>query len=335
MRDVAQRAGVSTATVSHVLNGTRFVRPETGERVRAAIAELQYEMNGTAQSLRVRTTWTLALIIPDLANPFFPEMATVIQQEAARAGYDVVIYSIDVPHGSSADLLEHYLRAIRRKRYDAVIYAETLPVSPMSRQHLIDTGTPLVLIGGTPHPQADRVYIDDYVASRDVITYLAGKGHRRIAHITGAPDMASSRDRLRGYRDGLAAAGVSPSPDLEVPGTFLREGGYTAMQQLLARSPRPTAVFAANDLTALGALLACVDAQVRVPDDIAIVGFDDISLAANVRPALTTVYHGQQEIGREAVRLAVRAHRQHIAEGGPEQKETVTVPHRLVVRDSA
>lgn len=334
MKDVARHAGVSTATVSHVLNGTRIVQTETSERVRLAIQDLQYEMNGTARNLRIRTTSTFALVVPDLSNPFFPEVAVVIQQEAARAGYDVVIYSIDVPHGDSADLFDHYLRAIRRKRYDAVIYAETVLISPASRQHLIDSGTPIILIGGTPHPQADRVYIDDYAAVRDVMAYLVGKGHRIIAHITGAPGMASSGMRQRGYRDGLVAAGLTPDPDLEVPGTFLSEGGYLAMQQLLARAPRPSAVFAANDETALGAMCACVDAQVDVPGEIALVGFDDIALAANVRPSLTTVYHGQRELGQEAIRLAVSAHTQRNSEGGQAQKQTVIVPHRLIVRDS-
>jgi LacI family transcriptional regulator len=334
MKDVAEYAGVSTATVSHVLNGTRIVQSETSERVRTAVKHLQYEMNGTARSLRVRTTSTIALIIPDLSNPFFPEVAVVIQQEAARAGYDVVIYSIDVPHGDSADLFDHYLRAIRRKRYDAVIYAETVLVTPTAHQQLIDSGTPIILIGGTPHPEADRVYIDNYAAARDVVAYLVGKGHRDIAHITGAPGMASASTRQQGYRDGLLAAGITPNPDLEVAGTFLSEGGYLAMQQLLTRTPRPSAVFAANDETALGAMCACVDAHVSVPDEVAIVGFDDIALAANVRPALTTVYHGQREIGREAIRLAVNAHTQRTPEGGEEQKQTVIVPHRLIVRDS-
>jgi LacI family transcriptional regulator len=188
-----------------------------------------------------------------------------------------------------------------------------------------------VLIGGLPHPAADRVYIDDYQASRDVMTYLLGKGHTAIAHIAGASGMPSSSERQRGYRDSLQAAGLSLSPELEVPGTFLRDGGYLAMQRLLTLAPRPTAVFAANDLTALGALLACIDSGVRVPDEIAIAGFDDVALAADLRPALTTVYHGQREIGAEAVRLALlRAQRRP-----PLEKQTVIVPHRLVVRQSA
>ena len=146
--------------------------------------------------------------------------------------------------------------------------------------------------------------------------------------------MASSSARQQGYRDGLLAAGITPDPEIEVAGSFLYEGGYVAMQRLLGHTPRPSAVFAANDETALGAMCACVDARVSVPDEVAIVGFDDIALAANVRPALTTVYHGQREIGREAIRLAVSAHTQRSPEGGEEQKQTVIVPHRLIVRES-
>jgi LacI family transcriptional regulator len=331
MRDVAKLAGVSTATVSHVLNNTRYVEPATSERVRIAIEQLGYEINGVAQSLRVRSTSTFALIIPDLTNPFFPELAMAIQHSAARAGYDVAIFSVDAPGGSYKGYFEHYLRGIRQDRYDVVIFAETMPISPTARDQLVATGTPLVLISGVPHPQADRVYIDDYHAAQDLMSYLVGKGHTTIAHITGAQNMPSTYDRQRAYRDALFAAGLPIVPELEVPGTFLRDGGYVAMQHLLARSPRPTAVFAANDLTAFGAMLACVDAGVGVPDEIAIAGFDDIALAADLRPALTTVYHGQREIGAEVVRLAVARARDE----APATRETTIVPHRLVVRQSA
>ena len=331
MRDVAKLAGVSTATVSHVLNQTRKVQPDTSARVHIAIEQLGYEVDGVAQSLRVRSTSTFALIIPDLTNPFFPELATAVQHNAAYAGYDVAIFSVDAPGGNAQVLFDHYLRAIRRKRYDVVIFAETQTISPMARAQLVAAGTPVVWISGIPNPQADRVYIDDYRAARDLMEHLIGRGHTRIAHIAGAPGMPSTVDRQRGYRDSLHAAGLSAAPDLEVPGTFLRDGGYAAMGQLLARASRPTAVFAANDLTAFGAMLACVDARVNVPEEVAIAGFDDIALAADLRPALTTVYHGQHEIGAEVVRLALaRARRE-----GPEERQTIIVPHRLIVRQSA
>lgn len=331
MRDVARLASVSTSTVSHVLNRTRRVEPETSERVRVAIEQLGYEVDGVAKSLRTRATFTFALIIPDLTNPFFPELASVVQQGAARAGYDVAIFNVDTPGGDSRELFDHYLRAIRRKRFDVVIFAETLPINPTAHAQLVGSETPVILISGIDHPLTDRVYIDDHAAAQDLMRYLIAKGHTRIAHITGAMGMSSSAERQRGYRDSLFAAGLPVIPELEVTGTFLRDGGYATMQQLLARSPRPTAVFAANDLTAHGALLACIDAGVRVPEEIAIAGFDDIAMAAALRPALTTVYHGQREIGAEVVRLALLRAR----EKAPEEKQTIIVPHRLVVRQSA
>ncbi len=331
MRDVASLAGVSTSTVSHVLNKTRYVEPETTARVQDAIGTLNYEVDGVAKSLRVRSTSTFALIIPDLTNPFFPELATAIQHNAAQAGYDVVILNVDLPGGTGPNLFDHYLRAIRRKRYDVVIFAETLPMDATSRDRLVSTSTPVVLISGIPHPGVDRVYIDDYTAAREVTAYLISRGHTLIGHIIGAPGMQSAVDRRRGYRDSLLAAGLPCSPELEAPGTFQRDGGSAGMRQILSRTPRPTAVFAANDLTALGALLACVDAGVRVPGEVAIAGFDDIALAADLRPALTTVYHGQREIGAEVVRLAL-ARARHEA---PEEYSTIIVPHRLVVRHSA
>ncbi|MDB5076794.1 MAG: LacI family transcriptional repressor [Chloroflexi bacterium] len=330
IRDVAKLASVSIATVSHVVNGTRFVEPATSDRVRTAIHELGFEADGIARSLRVRKTSTMALIIPDLTNPFFPELATVIQQEAVRSQYDVVIHSTDVPHGNSEELLGHYLRTIRQKRYDAVIYAETLSATPAVQQ-LLATGVPVVVIGGTAHPEVDSVYIDDYAAARDVTAWFVAKGHRAIAHISGAAQMSSSEERRRGFLEGLAAAGLPARPDFDVAGTFLRDGGYQAMLQLLACSPRPTAVFAANDLTAIGAILACLDSGLRVPDDIGIVGFDDTMLASTYRPTLTTVYHGQREIGAEVVRLALARIRGEF----PEERQKIIVPHRLVERQSA
>jgi len=330
IRDVAHEAKVSIATVSHVLNGTRYVEPATSARVLDAVRAHSFEVDGIARSLRVRKTSTLALIIPDLTNPFFPELASVIQDEALRFQYDVVIHSTDVPHGNSDERMRHCLRTICQKRYDAVIYAETLP-TPHAIQQLVATDVPVVVFGSTAHPQTDLVHIDDYAAAREVIAYLAAKGHQRIAHITGVPSMACAEDRQRGYRDGLATAGLPFHPALDVTGTFLRDGGYSAMQQLLQCDPRPTAVFAANDLTAIGAIAACLDGGVRIPQDIAIVGFEDTMLAIYTRPALTTVNHGQQAIGREAVRLALaRAQRT-----GPEEKQMIIVPHRLIVRDSA
>lgn len=339
MKDVAARAGVSTTTVSYVLNGRRFVDPQTRDRVRAAIDDLQYDINDNARNLRRRTTSTLALIVPDLVNSFWPELASVILRDAHRAGFDIVLYNVDLPD-VGPDALQPYMRAIRGKRYDAVIYSETLRNGSHSVDDLAATGTPVVLIGGTAYPGTDRVYIDDYAAARDLMGHLIERGHTLIAHITGAPEMPSTRERLRGYRDSLREAGLPAGPDLEVQGTFLHDGGYAAMRQILARRPRPTAVFAANDVTALGAMGACADAGVAIPDEIAIAGFDDIEIARQVRPALTTVSHGQRDLGREAIRLAIQAHERRIGAldgNGPDagKRETVIVPHRLIVRESA
>lgn len=331
MRDVARLAGVSTSTVSHVLNKTRFVEIETSERVRAAVDKLSYEVDGAAQSLRTRETLTLALLLPDLVNPFFAEIAVAVQHSAVLAGYDLAVFNVDAPDGTPHVLFDHYLRAIRRKRYDAVMVAETVAIQPAARQQLVATETPVVLIGSIPHPQADRVYIDDYAAAREMMAYLVGRGHTAVAHIMGLPSMPAAVDRQRGYRDGLHAAGLPLRPEFEVAGDFIRDGGYRAMQQLLACSPRPTAVFTANDLTAIGAQLACLDAGVKVPEEMAIAGFDDLTLGRDMRPALTTIYHGQREIGAEVVRLALARIRQE----APGEKQTIIVPHRLVIRQSA
>jgi LacI family transcriptional regulator len=331
MRDVARLAGVSTATVSHVLNKTRFVEPETSGRVHAAIGKLGYEIDEVAQSLRTGATRTIALIVPDLINPFYGELAVAVQRRALLEGYDVVVFNTDVPDGTMDVLFEHYLRAIRRKRYDAVIVAEALPIEPAARQRLVATETPVILIGGLPLAHADRVFIDDYRAACDMMAYLTSQGYSTIAHISGVLDMPSAADRQRGYRDGLSAAGLQYWPELDVVGDFMCDGAYRAMQKILAGPRRPAAVFAANDITAIGAQLACLDAGIRVPEDVAIAGFDDLAVGTSMRPALTTIYHAQREIGEEATRLALA----RIRDEGPEQKQTVIVPHRLVIRQSA
>src|SRR5262249_4560000 len=159
------------------LNRTRKVEVETSERVRAAIEKLGYEVDGVAQSLRVRSTFTFALIIPDLTNPFFPELATVVQHNAARPGYHGAICNDDTPGSASQELCAHCLRASGRRRYDVVLFAETWPISHEARAQLVATGTPVVLISGIPYPQADRVYIDDYRAARDLMAHLIARGH--------------------------------------------------------------------------------------------------------------------------------------------------------------
>jgi LacI family transcriptional regulator len=331
MKDVARTAGVSTATVSHVLNGTRLVQPETRDRVLHTIRELDYERDDRARRLRGRSTYTIAFIVPDLTNPLFPELATYVQEVAVRAGYDVVIYSTDVPHGGDQALFHHYIRAIRQKRYDAVIVAETAPTAQENREQLIATGVPVVLIGAIPNPATDRVYIEDYPAALEIMAHLVARGHTKIAHIIGVPGMRSASERLRGYRDGLKEAGLPLDSHYEVQGTFLREGGRRAMTELLSRSTRPTAVFAANDLTAAGAMQACFAAGLRIPEDVALVGFDDSPVATDVHPQLTTVYHGQREIGSTAAELAISRARNE----RPSDRQTIIVPHKLLVRDSS
>ncbi len=329
IKQVAARAGVSIATVSHVINETRYVSDDARQRVQQAIQELDYEVDQVARSLRTGRSNTIALIVPDLRNPFFPELAHALQKRAEELGFDVAIYNVDVPGGTAEARAAHYLKELRRTRVDGIILVETIGLR--LSDHLARLPFPVVFITGEEPASSDQVSVNDEAAAFDATMYLVGKGHTRIGHIAGPLDQISATRRCAGYLRALQQAGIPAQANYISQGTFLREGGTTAMQQLLNLPERPLAILAANDLTAVGALDVVLDAGLRVPEDIAIMGFDDIALAAEVRPGLTTVYMGQQESGREAASLLIR----RITQQAPQEPVHIVVPHRLVQRASA
>jgi LacI family transcriptional regulator len=299
IKDVAERAGVSTTTVSHVINGTRFVSPELRQRILQAMEELDYRPNVLARSLRVGESKTIGLVVPDNTNPFFAEISRVIEDVGFNEGYSVFLCNSD----GRVEKEQAYVRSLLSKRVDGVVFitagGSTEPLKDLTRHD-----TPVVVVDReVPLSLADLVLLNNKMGGSLATRHLLDLGHRRIACITGPSMLTPSADRVRGYREAMEQAGIALDPQWIVQGDFRPSGGEAGMRQLLGLSEPPTAVFACNDLMAIGALHAIRAAGLRVPQDISLVGFDDIALAADLIPPLTTIAQPIAEMGEIAVRL--------------------------------
>lgn len=322
--EVAERAGVSPTTVSHVLSGNRPVASETQIRVQLAIDELGFRPSGLARSLRLQRSDTIALIVPDIANPFYPAFARGI--DAALDGrYLTFVCSTD----ARRDTELRFIDDLRDRQVDGMVIASFALVAA-DLAPLLEAGVPLVALGSRlEDPRLDVVTTDDEHGAYLATEHLIARGHRRIGLISGPEGGGDLRHA--GYRRALEAAGRPHRPELVVSGRWVRAGGAEAMRRLLDLGEPPTAVFAANDLMAIGAMDTIHERGARVPDDVALVGYDDIEAAALVSPALTTVVNPADEAGQEAGRLLLdRMTGRHEAEG-----RVVRLRSRLVVRDSS
>ncbi|HHW15160.1 MAG TPA: LacI family transcriptional regulator [Firmicutes bacterium] len=322
--DVAKAAGTSIATVSRVLNGNTRVRDFTRQQVLKAVAELDYHPNTLAQSLVRKTTRTVALVVPDISNPFFPEVARGVEDMANQAGYNVILCNSD----DSTQKEIEYCRVMRTRRVDGLIFAlvasETSPVKT-----LLKAGVPVVLIdrdaGGLT---VDAVVTDNLKGGMTAAHHLVGLGHTRIGCITGPLSAEPAASRLNGFRQVLEPQGLFRS-EYVVEGDFRQSGGYLGMKRLLELPEPPTAVFACNDMMALGAMAALDEAGRRVPQDVALVGYDDILVASLTRPQLTTVAQPKYEMGWMAMEVLLK----RIAQT-PDAPQRVVLQPRLVVRGS-
>jgi LacI family transcriptional regulator len=328
--DVAKLAGVSQTTVSLVLNNTETtsIPEETRQKVLNAIQTLGYIPNSAARRLRTSRSFTLACIIPDITNPFYPTFVSGIQSEAEQKGYEVTIYNT---HGS-ADKEAKFLHAVQDGRVDGVIavffYTRACDLLP-----LFELDIPVVRLEVCRHHSGpwplDNIFVDNAKAAFTATDYLVKKGHRRIAMITGQDGPRHARKE--GYLHALRRLPEPCQPWIQDVHIFDEEGGYAGMRAILAKGEIPTAVFAANDLMAIGAMTAIRDFGLDIPEGIAVMGFDDIAAARMVSPALTTIRQCQDEIGRRAAALLIE--RLNQAEALPGR--VVEMPFELMVRDSA
>jgi LacI family transcriptional regulator len=324
IRDVARTASVSVATVSRVLNESGPVHDETRRRIRDVVERLDYSPHGAARSLITRKTSTLGVVLPDLYGEFFSELIRGIDSCARESGYHVLV------SGSHSDRseIEAVLRATRG-RVDGLIVmspdldSRTLKASPHD-------GLPIVLLNGNGS-RFDSIHVDNYGGALAVVRHLIGLGHRRIAHLSGPAGNRDAAERLRGYRDAMRTVSRHLARDLVIEGDFREGAGYRAGGLLLGRKALPTAVFAGNDAMAIGLLAAFQEAGLRVPDDVAVAGFDDIPIARFMTPALSTVRVPIAELGAKATHRLL----QHLAAPNGHAVRHETLPTTLVVRDSS
>lgn len=297
--DVARLAGVSKATAARVVNGDQnLVRLETRERVMEAAAQLGYERNAVAGSLRTDQTKMVALSIPDITNPFWPEVARGVQDGLEQLGYATVTVNSDW----NAEREQEYLRMVRRNRFDGLI----INPANVSNDELKSLHIPVVVLGsGRHYPDFDTVGSATEASVNEGLSYLLELGHRRIGLCAGRARRNTERSRYYGYVTFHARHGLPLDDALIMETEFSEQAGFDAMVHLMQLSNRPTAVFAANDILAIGALKAAQMLGLHVPEDVSIIGMDDIYAASITSPPLTSVAKPKYAIGERAAELLV------------------------------
>jgi LacI family transcriptional regulator len=326
IRDVAAVAGVSPATVSRVLNGKQDVAADLQHRVLAAVTELSYRRNGPARSLRTRATMVLGLIISDITNPFFTAVVRGAEDQAQLAGYSVVLANAD----EDVTKETRYLEVAAAEQLAGVLLS---PASPRrtSIDVLVERGIPVVTIDrrliAAP---VDSVTIDNHSAARKAGQHLIAQGCRRVGLVAGPVQTTTGASRLAGYRAALRAAGRTVDPSLVAYADFRAEGGYAATGHLLKQRQPPDGLLFSNNLMTIGGLKAIAEAGLAIPDDIAIVGFDDAIWTTALRPPLTVVAQPTYEIGQTAAQLLLRR-----IEGEKFPPRRVVLRAELIVRASS
>lgn len=325
IRDVASRAGVSVATVSRVFNDSGPVHEETRRRIREAARELRYAPNSAARSLSTRRTNTLGVLLPDLHGEFFSEIIRGIDLAAQRRHHHLIVSS---SHNDRSEV-EAALRTMRGRVDGLILMSPAVDADTLVAE--LPDALPVVLLNcAVRDPRFDGLEIDNAGGTRAMVAHLVACGHQRIAMIHGASRNHDAAERRRGYRAALRAAGIEPRPEWEHAGDFTDAGGHAGAAALVRLTPRPTAILAANDAMAVGALSAVREAGLRVPEDVAVVGFDDVPIARYVQPPLTTVRVNIGELGARAAETLLQA----LADGDAHRPRHVVLPTALVVRDS-
>ena len=326
IRDVAERAGVATSTVSHVINGTRNVDPVLAKRVNAAISELDYRPSALARSMRRGRTHTVGLIIPDIANPFFSDLARALEDATLEAGYSTIICNSDGDEHKESG----YLDVLLSKKVDGLVLVGDSRTSD-SLRHAVEHGPPTVAVDrDLDDLPVSQVMVDNAGGGLVAGRHLLELGHRDIGVIAGPDGLGTSAKRLQGFSHALAEAGVSVRQERVFRGDFRATSGRAAIQRWLDTGSMPTAVFAENDLMAIGALSAAHAANIRVPLRLSVVGFDGIPFGADLSPALTTVTQPTAEIAAATVEMLLERLRDYDA---PPRKMEFSVS--LLVRESS
>ncbi|MBF7996970.1 ribose operon transcriptional repressor RbsR [Rahnella laticis] len=326
MKDVARLAGVSTSTVSHVINKNRFVSESIADKVNAAVEQLNYAPSALARSLKLNQTRTIGMLLTASSNPFYSEVVRGVERSCYERGYSLILCNTD----GDAERMNRSLETLLQKRVDGLLIMCTENHRPSKDAISRYPSLPIVMMDWSPFEGSIDVIQDNALLGGEMATdYLIRHGYSRIACITGPLDKTTAQERLNGYRQAMKKAGLEILPGYEVSSDFEFGGGLVAMEQLLMLPEPPHAVFASNDAMAVGVYQALYQRELRVPDDVAVVGYDDIQLAQYLMPPLTTIHQPKDSLGE----LAVDALLHRLQEPESEPQVLVLTPE-LVVRQS-
>jgi LacI family transcriptional regulator len=327
IHEVAKHAGVGSITVSRVINHSGYVSPETRERVEKAVADLGYVPNTLARSLRSRRTNTVGLMVTDITNPFFTTLARGVEDAANEAGYTVIFCNTD----ESAAKEDKYLNVLLQKQVDGLLLVPT-----QSRVNTIlqiqKHGTPVVVLDRRiPAVDVDTVRCDSVDGAYQLTRYLVSLGHRQIAVMSGAEGVSTADDRVAGYRKALEEAGIPVDENDIFRGDFTPDSGYSMTQQAINLALRPTALIAANNFITIGAMKALQEVELEVPEDIALVGFDDLPPSMVTFPFFTVASQPAYQMGAQAMQLLV----QRLEGKAMDPCQEIILPTQLIIRRSS
>lgn len=326
IQDVAKRAGVAPITVSRVINKSGYASEETRARVEAAIAELGYVPNQLARGLRSKQTQTLGLVLTDITNPFWTTVARGVEDAAEAKGFSVILCNTD----ESETKQTAYLKVLLQKQVDGFVLAPACSKADAIMM-IRKQNVPVVVIDRRVPVDVDTVRCASEVGAYQLTQHLLDLGHRHIAMLSGSQTVSTAEDRVAGYRRALAEAGLPVDEAYIFHREFTQAAGIEMARQALALSPRPTAIFAANNFIAIGALKALREMGLRVPDDVSLVAFDELPQALVIDPFLTVASQSAYEMGQRATQVLL----QRLSHNAPENYQHIILPTTLIIRKSS
>lgn len=330
IKDVAKMAGVSTTTVSHVINKTRFVAKETEEAVQHAIKTLKYSPSAVARSLKVNTTKSIGMIVTTSEAPYFAEIIHAVEEHCYRQGYSLFLCNTQ----NDAEKIKNHLEMLTKKRVDGllVMCSEYTQTSLDCLSNFSDI--PMVVMDWGPNGNTDIIEDNSFTGGYLATQYLIDCGHKKIGIIAGELSKTTAKQRYEGFEKAMNKANLTINPNWVTEGYFEPEDGYECMNKMLTQSELPTAVFCCNDVMALGAISAITEKGLRVPDDISIIGYDNIHASRFYAPPLTTVHQSKSRLGAQAVNLLFERIAQKEKGDLPATHSRIDIHPELVVRKS-
>ncbi len=326
MKDIARAAEVSVATVSNTLSGRKYVSPQLRERVEEAIKQLQYRPSKIARSLKTKKTFQIGLMVPDITNPYFAEIARGVESIALQNGYQLFLCNTDGHYSREEKTIHSFLD----QRADGIINVAPRMSDEQLCSYARQVSTVILDREILQMPQGvDLVFTNNYDGPNELARYLIKLGHHHFACITGPDEVPSNRKRVKGFESGLFTDGIPRSRLLLVHGDFSFESGFRGMEEVFEQSPRPTALFCCNDLMAWGALESAKQKGMKIPEDIAIAGFDNVYFSEFIVPTLTTIHQPKFEAGQIAMKTLLDRF-----DAKQDQPKKIELPTQLVIRKS-